>query len=215
MTDNVTLPGSGAVIRSDDVGSGVQIQYVKLDVGGDGVSTPVSGVVPVGSTVVVCQDEFTRPADTTNYAANDCVADSTSAPTARTFTSAARILGGSGYVVGAMVLTDDVDASEWDNVALRLWLYNKTGFTLVNDNAAFNGPLYADRSLLVGYIDFPGFLREGGTPTALHTAIFDLRIPFVCDATVQNLYGQFEVKNAPSAVNNGQKFTTKLIIDQN
>lgn len=41
MADNVTLPGTGAVIASDDVGS-VQYQVVKLDVGGNGASTPVT-----------------------------------------------------------------------------------------------------------------------------------------------------------------------------
>lgn len=41
MADNVSItPGSGVSIRTDDVG-GVQFQYVKLDVGGDGVSKPV------------------------------------------------------------------------------------------------------------------------------------------------------------------------------
>lgn len=41
MSDNVTItPGSGVTIRADDV-SGVLFQYVKLDIGGDGVSKPV------------------------------------------------------------------------------------------------------------------------------------------------------------------------------
>jgi hypothetical protein len=42
MADNVTLPGDGSVVASDDVG-GVQYQYVKLDVGGDGASSPLVG----------------------------------------------------------------------------------------------------------------------------------------------------------------------------
>jgi hypothetical protein len=41
MSDNVNItPGSGIVVRADDVG-GVMFQYIKLDVGGDGVSKPV------------------------------------------------------------------------------------------------------------------------------------------------------------------------------
>jgi hypothetical protein len=40
---NVTVP-----IASDDV-SGVQFQKVKLDVGGDGVSVPVDGALPVSA----------------------------------------------------------------------------------------------------------------------------------------------------------------------
>jgi hypothetical protein len=42
MADNVTLPGAGDVVASDDVG-GVQYQRVKMDIGGDGVSVPLVG----------------------------------------------------------------------------------------------------------------------------------------------------------------------------
>src|SRR5580765_2752825 len=41
MSDNVTLPGTGAVIASDDVG-GAQIQRVKVGVGADGSSTDLA-----------------------------------------------------------------------------------------------------------------------------------------------------------------------------
>jgi hypothetical protein len=41
MADNVTLPASGAVIGTDNIG-GVQFQRVKLDIGVEGVSTPVN-----------------------------------------------------------------------------------------------------------------------------------------------------------------------------
>lgn len=47
MADNVAITaGAGTVIATDDV-SGVQFQRVKLDVGGDGVSVPVVGELPV------------------------------------------------------------------------------------------------------------------------------------------------------------------------
>lgn len=42
MSDNIAItPGTGATVATDDV-SGVQYQRVKLDIGGDGVSTPVT-----------------------------------------------------------------------------------------------------------------------------------------------------------------------------
>jgi len=53
MVDNVAVtPGAGATIATDDVG-GVQYQWVKLDVGGDGASSPVSSTngVPVSPLV--------------------------------------------------------------------------------------------------------------------------------------------------------------------
>lgn len=48
MSDNIELnPGTGgAVAATDDVG-GVHFQRVKLDLGGDGVSAPVAGSLPV------------------------------------------------------------------------------------------------------------------------------------------------------------------------
>ena len=51
MADNTTLnPGTGGdVVAADDVG-GVKYQVVKLDLGGDGVSSPVSGALPVSGT---------------------------------------------------------------------------------------------------------------------------------------------------------------------
>lgn len=46
MADNITLPGTGANVATDDV-AGVQFQRVKLDLGADGASAPVSGALPV------------------------------------------------------------------------------------------------------------------------------------------------------------------------
>lgn len=53
MADNVTLPGTGASVASDDVG-GVQYQRVKIDLGGDGAAAPLlpgqqakTGSIPV------------------------------------------------------------------------------------------------------------------------------------------------------------------------
>jgi hypothetical protein len=51
MADNTTIKDASNVtvsIASDDVGS-VQFQKVKLDVGGDGVSVPVDGALPVSA----------------------------------------------------------------------------------------------------------------------------------------------------------------------
>jgi hypothetical protein len=53
MSDNVTLPGDTSVIATDQVADGSHIQRVKLDLGGDGVSVPVVGAVPVSGTVAL------------------------------------------------------------------------------------------------------------------------------------------------------------------
>lgn len=46
MADNTTLPGTGDVISADDVG-GVKFQNVKLDLGGNGVTAPLSPTNPL------------------------------------------------------------------------------------------------------------------------------------------------------------------------
>lgn len=58
MADNVQFqtavtatPPAATLVASDDV-SGVQFQRVKLDVGGDGVSVPVIGTIPLGTVQV-------------------------------------------------------------------------------------------------------------------------------------------------------------------
>lgn len=50
MADDITLPGTGTSVATDDV-SGVHFQKFKLDLGADGVSTPVTGSVPVSGNV--------------------------------------------------------------------------------------------------------------------------------------------------------------------
>ncbi len=47
MADDVTLPGSGAVIATDDIGSGRQVQLVKPAFGADGSATMVSADNPL------------------------------------------------------------------------------------------------------------------------------------------------------------------------
>ncbi len=46
MADNVILPGDGLPVATDEV-AGIHFQLVKLDLGGDGVSVPVVGSIPV------------------------------------------------------------------------------------------------------------------------------------------------------------------------
>ena len=56
MADNITLPGTGAVVRSDDVGAGVQAQYFKLMDGTDGGTDVIPGDAANGLDVDVTRD---------------------------------------------------------------------------------------------------------------------------------------------------------------
>ena len=233
MADNVTIPATGTgdatpKVAADELtysGDTSKLQIVRLvHVSGSEGSKTLTEIadtnglfVTSAGRLVTVTNELTRPADTTAYATNDSIADSTSAPTLRTFSSATRIAAGSGYIVGATLLTDN-NATAWNNVPIRIWLYNTdTTPTLVNDNAAWNGPAYADKALLIGYVDFPGFLPEGGTLTAQHSETFDIRIPFVLAASKTALYGQYEIKHGSGTIApaSSQKFYCTLYIDQN
>lgn len=58
MADNVAVtPGTGATIATDDVG-GVQFQKVKLDVGSDGASSPVTTSNPLPSRLTTTAADF-------------------------------------------------------------------------------------------------------------------------------------------------------------
>src|SRR3990172_3086494 len=75
---------------------------------------------------------YTRPANTTAYTANDALSESTSAPTALTFGTAANIRA-NGWLIGARCV-DAVNAATLPQ--LRLFLF-RVSPTAVNDNAAF------------------------------------------------------------------------------
>ena len=77
-----------------------------LPVGGL-VTVSSSNPLPVGGKSVQKSASFTRPADTTAYAANDAIADSTSEPTLLSFANCANAMdGGQGYIVKTRLLTN-------------------------------------------------------------------------------------------------------------
>lgn len=84
--------------------------------------------------VVTCSTDITRPADTTAYAANDALSDSTSAPTSGgfTFTSAARFSGGSGIITDLSVSSSAATGA----MQGEIWIFD-TSVTNINDNSAF------------------------------------------------------------------------------
>ena len=81
MADNVTTPYGD--VATDDVG-GVQFQRVKLDLGGDGVSVPVTTALPVSGT-------FFQATQPVSIAAAVAVTPPTNATTTRVFNFGAAI----------------------------------------------------------------------------------------------------------------------------
>lgn len=136
MADNSTLPATGDVIATDDIG-GTKYQRIKLVHGADGTNdgdVSTANPLPVRTGAFDVTASITRPADTTAYASGDCFSDSTSAPTSGGFTlaSVVRASGGAGLLTD-LVITSSNPAS----MQGRVWLFNQAA-TNKNDNAAIS-----------------------------------------------------------------------------
>jgi hypothetical protein len=70
LADNVTLPGTGAIVASDDIGSGVQAQRVKpvWGVDGTGTDTAIANPLPSQTTLEVSQVSSLGTIATPQYA---------------------------------------------------------------------------------------------------------------------------------------------------
>lgn len=163
----------------------------------------------VAGNLAMVSTEFTRPNDTTPYGANDVVSDSTSATTMQALANAARVSGGSGYIVGIRVSTDKKSIVP----RLRVHFYNTNGATLSVDNANWQDK-YADAAKRVGFWDMPAMTTGADTTNSdmSRTLDFTMRIPYTCAAT--SLYYVLEALDAftPAAQ---EKFTVTVFVDRN
>ena len=147
--------------------------------GGTAVSS--SNPLPVGGKSVQKSASFTRPADTTAYAANDAVANSTSTPTLLSFANCANANGGQGYIVKTRLLTNQKTCT----ARFRLSFYH-TAPSPVNDNAP-KPMLYANKDKLIGRIDLDPCNTEDTTSDAAYVLSTTL-LPYVCAAADTTIY---------------------------
>lgn len=235
MADNTTLNtmSGGDVIATDDVG-GVKYQWVKLvDGTADGTDkipgTAANGLdvdvtrLPslvageafagfVGAKQVNSSTNFTRPADTTAYAAGDAVTNSTSAPVVLTFASVARANGGSGVVIAAQMVDSASQATKGN---FELWLFDTT-VTPDNDNAVFT-PTDAECATLIGIVQFATAFVGDATAGAGGNAVYvaqGLTIPFTCGGASTSIFGLLVLRNAYTPVS-AEVFTIRLTVIQN
>jgi len=207
-TDTVTmfglaLPASGgAVAAPGDTSNGLDVDPTRLPAGEIHLGE-------VGGNLTMISTEFTRPADTTAYAANDSVSDSTSSTTMQALANAARVSGGSGYITGIRITTDKKSITP----RFRVHFFNTNGATVTNDNAAFK-TAYADISKYVGYWDMPAMITGADTTNSTDSRSVDLtmRIPYTCAATT--LYFLLETLDAFTPAS-GEKFTVTVFLDRN
>lgn len=152
MANNVTLPGTGVVIETIDVGSGVERQVVSP--ASQGFSAAVS---------------VTRPANTTAYAANDVVG-----ATAAAITFASMGPSGKEIMITSAALEIDAAAIITGETNYRLYLYNVTPPSALADNAAFDIPS-GDRASFLGYVDL-GFPQDLGSTLYVESNIINKQI---------------------------------------
>lgn len=152
----------------------------------------VAGVLrPLSKTI---EAAYTRPADTTAYAAGDVVANSTSAATILTFSNMARALGLGGVIQNAALIMSTAAATK---LSAELFLFD-TAPTMQNDNAAF-APSDSELDKCLGVIVFDGTSTSNGARTtgngcAIVTGAISLS--YQCAATAKDLYGVLVARNA-------------------
>lgn len=132
------------------------------------------------------------------YTAEDVLSESKSAGTVWTFSTIAKVNGGTGYIVKAQAI------SETNNVTPRLTLYlfnaTPTG-AAVNDNVANTSVLHANISQYVGRIDFPAMEDLGGAGTdstsiATPSTSGNLPLAFQCATAADDLIGILVTRDA-------------------
>lgn len=161
---------------------------------------PNYGAVAAAGFQDVITASFTRPADTTAYAAQDVVCNSTSSPTVLTFASAGRYPGSSGLILSARHMKSNTTTS---GASYRLHLY-RVAPTALADNAQFT-MLYANRANRIGFIDFTHGVGGTGSDCTNALSTF-VNLPFLCDAAAVNLFGVLTVTSAYTPASAEQHF---------
>lgn len=151
---------------------------------------------------------FTRPNDTTAYAAKDVVGPAVTALIQ--FDNAARVAGGSGYITAATIETTLIT---WVG-RFRLWLYSSSsGLTAIADNSPFL-LLYGNRAARIGSIDFDATATEDPTnSTSARSQKTGVNLYYESDVN-NRIWGMLETLDAgtPAAQ---QQYYAKLRTDWN
>jgi hypothetical protein len=147
--------------------------------------------------------DVTRPANTTVYAINDAVADTTPTAGGFTWTSAARKSGGSGVITDIFVSFEEDAATP---LVGEVFIFNQS-VTAITDNAAF-AITDAEAKTLVGIIPFS--LADIGNQGYAH--VTNLNYMFTCVGSA-NLRFLIRAKNAYAPTTNSSiiTFAAKII----
>lgn len=168
--------------------------------------------VVAGGRTVCAEAAFTRPADTTAYAAGDVVADLTASANDLEFTAIVRKPGGSGVILSAVLIDGANQGTKGD---FELFLFD-TAMAMDNDNALFT-PTDAELEKLVGVIDFGAtpFVGDATSGADGNCAYVQagVNLAFKCAGSDTKLYGVLVVRNAYTPVS-AEPFRVRLNVLQ-
>jgi len=133
----------------------------------------------------------TRPADTTTYAVDDAVSESTSAGTVWTFANMARNPGEGGMLQGLDLIISTAQSLKFDG---ELWLFDTAPASGLNDNAAWT-PTDAELKTKVCILSFNGGSWRTGSGNG-SIELPGLAVSYQCAAGSTSLYGVMRAKNA-------------------
>lgn len=172
---------------SGDASQLVQVVRPQRVIGSEGSKTPYDLW-----TIFSCTVDVTRPADTTAYAVDDALSNSTSAPTTGgfTFANAAAFSGGGGIITDAIITTS---ADPTTKLQGEIWLFDRA-VTNINDNTAF-AVTDAEIKTCIGKIPFT--FEDAGNNGFYHAT--NLNISFLCNGSA-DLRFLVRVKNAYTPV---------------
>lgn len=153
---------------------------------GVAVGAGSSNIGRVGSNLIVSV-AITRPSNTTQYAVNDVMNNTTD--TVPLIFSVALANNGIGWVVSANAITSNGAAGTLPQFDILLF---SSTFTIAADNAAF-APTYAQMQTLLGRIRFNQFTNRGGIGSS--PGSFETSFPFAAAAGTTNIYGVILLQN--------------------
>jgi hypothetical protein len=193
MADDVTLPGVGTTVATDDIGGNRQAQIIKVAAGQNGSALPVDatdmgsghGALWVDPRYRQKKIQVTPVITTVAYTAGDAFGP------VQQLVGAARAAGGSGYINSVTVL----DRSAAQRPILDLVFFDVAPAQAVVDNAVYT-PTDADMLNCIGVVAAPAYNTPWiGTPNSVAT-LLSVGIPFV--SVSGDLWVQAVVRTTPT-----------------
>lgn len=150
--------------------------------------------------------EITRPANTTPYHAGDCIAANSASSTTHAIDLCARVDGGRGQLIGAVLKTDN---RAWTQ-AITVAIFDGAGPAAYEaDHAVFSGIVYtSEKATCVAVLTFPALAKDADVvgACARASAFCDFPRSFKCAAGSKKLYWKAWQAGTPTPASE-QKFT--------